>query len=210
MQNAVANSQDVAWISQVALWVNQAGIINEDVEGCVRGAFSRVSREPFLDQQYRCRYLEDISIPIGNDVFSHRTSLLIRMAALVNLQKRMRILVAGAGDGYLCAALNAAGAQVFGLEAVGALAQNTRRLLDAQGFHGVVIQRGDGNKGWADVGPFDAIFVTYLVSDDLGLPLSQLSINGCLVVPVVSANSARLTVWKRTGDSFKRTVFEEV
>jgi protein-L-isoaspartate(D-aspartate) O-methyltransferase len=104
-----------------------------------------------------------------------------------------------------------AGAQVFGIESVGALAQATRKRLDTLGHHGVVIQRGDASKGWDDAGPFDAIIVTYPVTDDLGLPLAQLSVNGVLVVPVAcDDDAAQITVWRRTAESFKRTVFERI
>jgi protein-L-isoaspartate(D-aspartate) O-methyltransferase len=132
------------------------------------------------------------------------------MAGLINLQKRMRILVLGAGSGYLCAVLQAAGAHVFGVECIGALAQSARKHLDAIGFHGVVVQRGDGNKGWDEAGPFDAIICAYKVDNDLDLPLGQLRSGGTLVVPVRSEQGARITVWRKTGESHKRTVFEEV
>jgi protein-L-isoaspartate(D-aspartate) O-methyltransferase len=211
MQNASVESVAAEWESQVGQWVAEAGIMNEDVEAHVRAAFSRVDRREFLEQQYRSRGLQDLDLPIEHGQWLLRPSVLIRFAGLINLKKRMRVLVAGAGSGYLCAVLNAAGAQVFGMESVGALAQATRKRLDTLGYHGVVIQRGDATKGWEDAGPFDAIVVTYPVTDDLGLPLAQLSINGVLVVPVAcEEGSARITVWRRTLESFKRTVFERI
>ena len=122
----------------------------------------------------------------------------------------MRVLILGAGSGYLCAVIGAAGAQVFGVEAIGALAQSSRKLLDSLGHHGVVIQRGDGNKGWDEVGPFDAIIATYPIVNELELPLGQLRAGGTLVAPVVNDDCVRLTLWKRSEESYKRTVFEKV
>lgn len=210
MHVAIAQTVQTGWAERVAKLVAEAGILNEDVESHVRSAFARVDRRPFVDPQCGDQTLEDVELPVGHDQWMARPSLLVRMAGLINLQKRMRILVAGSGSGYLCAVLNAAGAQVFGVEQIAALAQSSRKLLDNLGYHGVVIHRGNASKGWEDVSPFDAIVVTYGVRDDLSLPLRQLSMNGSLVVPVLSERNARLTVWKRTPESFKRTVFEEV
>lgn len=210
MQNALVQGVNGEWAELVTRLVMEAGILNEDVEAHVRGAFSKVDRRSFVDEQWHSRAYQDVDIPLGNDQLLSRPSLLIRMAGLINVQKRMRILVAGSGSGYLCAVLHSAGARVFGVEQVAALAQGSRKLLDSLGHHGVVIHRGNASKGWPEVAPFDAIIVTYPVSDDLGLPISQLSVNGNLVVPVVSDRGAHLTVWKKNAESYKRTVFEEV
>jgi protein-L-isoaspartate(D-aspartate) O-methyltransferase len=210
MSNVAAQNDSSEWIERVSDWVLEAGILNEDVETHVKNAFARVPREPFLEAEQRRFALGDIDLPIGQGQVLYRPSLLIRIAGLINLQKRMRILVLGSGSGYLCAVLNAAGGQVFGVENVGALAQGSRKLLDGLGHHGVVIQRGDANKGWDEAAPFDAIIVTYPLSNDLDLPLSQLRVGGSLVALVTSERAARITLWRRTEEAYKRTVFEEV
>jgi protein-L-isoaspartate(D-aspartate) O-methyltransferase len=210
MNNVAAQSGSSEWIERVSDWVLEAGILNEDVELHVKSAFARVPRDPFVEADQRRFALGDVDLPIGQGQVLHRPSLLIRMAGLINLQKRMRILVLGSGSGYLCAVLNAAGAQVFGVENVGALAQGSRKLLDSLGHHGVVIHRGDAKKGWDDAAPFDSIIVTYTLSNDLDLPLSQLRVGGSLAALVVSERGARITQWRRTEEGYKRTVFEEV
>jgi protein-L-isoaspartate(D-aspartate) O-methyltransferase len=210
MQNTKVNPELDPWAARVASWVNDAGILNEDIEENVRSAFSRVPRAHFVEAEYEAQSYEDVDLPLAHGQWLTRPSILIRMMGLINLQKRMRILELGFGSGYLCAVMAAAGAQVFGLETVGTFAQSSRKHLDALGHHGVVVRRGDGKKGWPEVAPFDAIVVSYPLVNDLELPLSQLSINGILIAPVVSEHGARLTVWKRTPESYKRIVFEEV
>jgi protein-L-isoaspartate(D-aspartate) O-methyltransferase len=132
------------------------------------------------------------------------------MMGLINLNKRMRVLELGFGSGYLCAVMAAAGAQVFGVDTIGTLAQTSRRTLDALKHHGVIVRRGEGRKGWSDAAPFDAIVVSYPVLLESELPLQQLDEGGILVAPLVSAGITRLTVWTRCGDSFRRVSFEEV
>ncbi len=206
---------DSAWTQLIERLVADAGILNEDVEAHVRSSFVKVDRLRFVEAAWQTRAHEDLDLPIAVDQSNNsqwltRPSLLIRMVGLINLQRRMRILVAGSGSGYLCSVLDAAGARVFGVEQVAALAQGSRKLLDSLGHHGVVIHRGNAIRGWAEVAPFDAIIVTFPVNDDLSLPMEQLSVNGNLVVPVTSDNGAHLTVWKRTSEGYKRTVFEHV
>jgi protein-L-isoaspartate(D-aspartate) O-methyltransferase len=210
MSNAAANTADADWIDRVSHWVAQAEILNEDVEAHVRSAVAKVPRVLFAAPQDGVRALQDVDLQIGHGQWLHRPSLLIRMLSLIHLRKRMRVLVLGSGNGYMCAVCNAAGAQVFGVEPVAALAQASRKLLDSLGHHGVVVRRGDVNKGWDDAGPFDAIVVCYPVDNDLDLPLAQLRAGGTLVAPVISERGARLTVWSRSAEGYKRTVFEEV
>jgi protein-L-isoaspartate(D-aspartate) O-methyltransferase len=132
------------------------------------------------------------------------------MMGLINLDKRMRILELGFGSGYLCAVMSAAGAQVFGVDTIGTLAQSSRKVLDSLKHHGVIVRRGEGRKGWADAAPFDAIVVSYPVLLESELPLNQLADGGVLVAPIASHGITNLAVWTRSGDSARRVVFEEV
>jgi protein-L-isoaspartate(D-aspartate) O-methyltransferase len=163
-----------------------------------------------VEPEYRDQAEQDVDIPLPHGQWLTRPSVQIRMMALINLQRRMRVLELGFGSGYLCAVMAAAGAQVFGLETVGSFAQSSRKQLDSLGHHGVVVRRGDGKKGWPEVAPFDAIVVSYPVASESDLPLDQLALGGTLVAPLIAGNGQRLTVWRRTPDSLKRVVFEEV
>jgi len=210
MQNTKVLSESDSWTSQVELWVSEAGIMSEDVESTVRTAFARVNRALFVEPEYRDQAGQDVDIPLPHGQFLTRPSIQIRMMALINLQKRMRVLELGFGSGYLCAVMAAAGAQVFGLEMVGSFAQSSRKQLDSLGHHGVVVRRGDGRKGWPEVAPFDAIVVSYPVGSESDLPLDQIAVGGALVAPLSAGDGQRLTVWRRTPQGLKRIVFEEV
>jgi protein-L-isoaspartate(D-aspartate) O-methyltransferase len=197
MQNSHVESLDPDWLGLVASTVLNSGILNGDIESHVRTAFSKVDQRAFINPNHA--------------LTPSRLPLMVRMTALINLTKRMRILVAGVGDGYLCGVLSAAQAEVFGVERVAATAQAARKKLDALGFNRVIINRADGNRGWEEMAPFDGIIVTHQVIDELNLPIAQLARHGSLVAPVQIDDAVRLTVWKRhADDSFKRIVFEVV
>jgi protein-L-isoaspartate(D-aspartate) O-methyltransferase len=210
MQHAIQGNEDHLWQSAVARWVSEAGILNEDVERTVLAGFSAVPRGGFADQASAAAVYEDIDLPLSLGTSLTRPSYLIRMMGLINLSRRMRVLELGVGSGYLCAVMAAAGAQVFGVERNTQLVQAARKHLDSLGFHGVVVRRGEGKKGWEEVGPFDAIVVSYPVTDEAELPLGQLANGGVIIAPCAAGTVDRLTLWKRSGDTTRRVVFEEV
>jgi protein-L-isoaspartate(D-aspartate) O-methyltransferase len=210
MQNAKSFQEDPLWTAAVSAWVAQAGILNEDVERVVLSAFGAVSRAAFLELAAPGVVYKDIDAPIAPGVVLTRPSVLIRMLGLINLRRRMQVLELGVGSGYLCAVMAAAGASVFGVESNTQLVQAARKHLDGLGYHGVVVRRGDGKKGWLEAAPFDAIVVSYPVEDEAELPLNQLGDQGCLVAPLRAGGVFRLTLWKRSGEAMRRIVFEEV
>jgi len=210
MQSATQVQDNSQWALCVQQWVADAGILNDDVEARIVEAFTAVPRHHFVEPLYHHHMFKDVEVPIDEGQWLTKPSLQIRMMGLINLNKRMRVLELGFGSGYLCAVMAAAGAQVFGVDSIGTLAQTSRKNLDALKFHGVIVRRGEGRKGWADAGPFDAIVVSYQVLTEGELPLSQLAEGGVLVAPMTENCVTRLTVWRRGNGGFKKTTFEEV
>ncbi len=210
MQHAQPLADDSTWRESVHQWVNEAGILNEDVERLVTNCFAAVPRAHFVEEKYRVLASQDVDIPLAHGQWLTRPSLLIRMLGLINFRRRMRILELGFGSGYLCSVMAAGGCQIFGVETVGVFAQSSRKLLDTLGHHGVVVRRGEGRKGWPEVGPFDAIVTSYGVTEESELPLSQLAPGGVLIAPLLVDRVYRLTLWKRSEEGVKRVVFEEV
>lgn len=210
MQSANAIPDESLWTQCVEQWVADAGILDEDVERRVLESFTAVPRHHFIEPIYLHHAVKDVDLPIEEGQWLTRPSILIRMMGLINLDKRMRVLELGFGSGYLCAVMSAAGAQVFGVDTIGPLAQSSRKVLDALKHHGVIVRRGEGRKGWADAAPFDAIVVSYPVLLESELPLNQLADGGVLVAPFASHGITNLAVWTRSGDTARRVVFEEV
>jgi protein-L-isoaspartate(D-aspartate) O-methyltransferase len=198
------------WHRAVEDWINAAAILDESLERGMRSGFSKVPREQFLSHVgYRERYCDDCSA-IGDEQVLYRPTVLIRMCALVEARKRARILVMGAGSGYLCAVLDVIGAQVFGIERVVSMAQATRKNLDKRGHHAVWIQSGDATKGWDDASPFDALICCYPIAQEAELPLHQMANGGLAVAPLQSHDGIRLALWEQSAGRARRTIFEKV
>lgn len=210
MQEAHTLSAEPRWLRVVHRFVQDAGILNEDVERTVYQSFAAIPRLGFGNGCSEQKAIDDVDLPLAEGGHLTRPSTLVRMMGLINLRRRMRILELGFGSGYLCAVMAAAGAQVFGVESNTSLAQSTRKQLDSLGLSGIVVRRGEGHKGWEDVSPFDAIVVSYPVGGELELPLTQLSEGGVLVAPLVCDDGVRLAVWKRLPEGMRRVLFEQV
>ena len=230
MGYARSEEENVVWQETVANAVTSAGIMDEEVEGVLLRAFSAVPRTAFLEgadspngpgEDFIQAALQDVDVPVGFGQFLTNPSLQVRMLALLNIKKRMRILELGFGSGYLCAVMEEAGVHAFGIEQIGLLAQRTRKNLDRLGHHGVVVRRGEGVKGWAESGPYDAMVVSYPIVNESDLPVDQLRRGGLIVgvlldpqaVPVAGAptdNVGTLTVWTRGLGSLRKVSFERV
>jgi protein-L-isoaspartate(D-aspartate) O-methyltransferase len=109
-----------------------------------------------------------------------------------HLQPGAKVLDVGHGTGYLVAAMAkmvTPGGQVYGVEHIPELVELSRHNL--QKSHGelldsgvVEVKTGDGYKGWAEKGPFDAIHVGAAAPSIPEELVAQLKPGGRLIVPV--------------------------
>lgn len=181
--------------------VQRAGIVDPDVESLLITAFASVPRHEFIASEFHGRIYHDMSLPIGYSQTSSQPSLVARMLGLLCVQPGMRILEIGIGSGYTAAVMAAAGAQVYGVECVGLLAQQTRRRLDALGFQNILIRRRSGFSGWTDHAPYDAILVSTAVPEVPQELIEQLVVpGGALVAPVGTGSTQQLCLVEQCAD----------
>jgi protein-L-isoaspartate(D-aspartate) O-methyltransferase len=211
VEGAVRNDEACdAWHQAVEKWLSVAAIFDESLERGIADGFSKVPREHFFSATGYVEQHEDALVSIGEGEFLFRPTILMRMCALIEARKRKRVLVAGAGSGYLCAVLDAMGVQVFGVERIISMAQATRKNLDRLGHHAVWIQSGDAAKGWSDAAPFDAIVCCYPIEEAEELPLAELVDGGLIVAPLACVDGLRLALWEQGDGVLQRTVFERI
>jgi len=178
------------WLRFAQQVVDSAGVLDDATAETIVRAFAAIHRDKFLDEGYRGRATEDVALPTGFGQPSTKPSTVARMLALIGLHKGMRVLEVGCGSGYTAAVIAAAGAQVYALESVGLLAQQTRRLLDSLSYSNILVRRGDGERGWQEYAPFDAIVVSNPIERMEPELLAQLAPNGGrMVAPVGKAAS---------------------
>jgi protein-L-isoaspartate(D-aspartate) O-methyltransferase len=193
------------------LVIDRAGILDDAIADTLVNAFSAVPRQFFIADHSRSRALDDVAVPIGFHQILQKPSLIARMLSLIQLRQGMKILEIGIGSGYCSALMAAAGAQVYGIESIGLLAQRTRHLLDNLNFPNILIRTGDGLKGWPEHAPFDAIVVSTAIPRCPAVLLQQLSTaGGRLVAPIGDQSEQTLTLCEVRGSEISVLQLEPV
>ena len=188
------------WLRFAQDIVEKAGVIDEDTAETLVYAFAAVPRDRFVPEALNLRATEDNALPIGYGQTISKPSTVARMLALIGIRPGMKVLEIGCGSGYCSAVMAAAGAQVYAVEYVGLLAQQTRKRLDAMGYQNLLIRNGDGRRGWAEHGPFDAIVLSAAFETIEPELVSQLvNPGGRMVAPVGNTRGQILTLWEAKG-----------
>jgi protein-L-isoaspartate(D-aspartate) O-methyltransferase len=152
-------------------------------------AFLRTPREIFIRERNRARAYEHSYMPIGYGATITDPWVVSVMTQAINPERDHRILEIGTGSGYQSAILARLTDQVYTVEIIDGLAEETDRLyrvLEKKYPEYAKIRRksGDGYFGWPEHAPFQGILVTCAIDHVPPDLLKQLSPGGCVVIPV--------------------------
>lgn len=170
---------------------------------------STMKREEFVPLAHKALAFVDTEIPLVEGaeaaLRSGRCMLAPRVEArmLQDLQLRPtdKVLEVGAGSGYMAALLAARAQRVVTLEIDPALARLARENLQRAGVANAEVREGDGSKGLATDGPFDAIVLSGSVAEVPPALLAQLQVGGRLAAIVGTEPVMRATFITRTADT---------
>ncbi len=171
------------------------GISDQDVLDAIRN----VPRHIFVDEALASRAYEDIALPIGmGQTISQPFIVALMTQAIVAAPAPARVLEIGTGCGYQTAVLASLVARVYTVERIELLLARARERLRALEVDNVRFRHGDGNGGWPECQPFDAVLVTAAPVHIPERLVRQLVVGGRLVIPVGEAGRQRLKVLTRT------------
>ena len=183
------------------------GITNENVLDAIRS----VPRHIFVDEALASRAYEDIALPIGmGQTISQPFIVALMSQAAVAAPVPSRVLEIGTGCGYQTAVLASLVARVYTVERIELLLTRARQRLRALEMNNVRFKHDDGNDGWAECGPFDAVLVT---AAPLRLPeklVEQLVVGGRLVIPIGDSRRQRLKLFTRTQSGVSEDTIADV
>lgn len=162
--------------------LREQGIRDERVLNVMRA----LPRHAFIDEGLASRAYEDTALPIGNGQTISQPWVVARMTeALIETGMPARVLEIGTGSGYQTAVLAALGMQVFTVERIEELLRSARpRFRNLKLHEQIRSKHDDGNLGWPENGPFDAILLTCAAPALVTPLLAQLGEPGVLVSPV--------------------------
>jgi protein-L-isoaspartate(D-aspartate) O-methyltransferase len=148
-------------------------------------AMATVPRERFVPEASRRRSYDDGAVAIGSGQTISQPWIVARMAELLKLQGRERVLEVGAGSGYGAAVLSRCAGSVVSIERVPELAERARELLAELGYDNVEVIEGDGAQGAPEKAPFGGISMTATADGEFPPALiEQLGAGAAIVGPV--------------------------
>lgn len=149
----------------------------------VLAAMGQVPRHEFVPVKMRGSSYGDHPLPIGQGQTISQPYIVAFMSQAVAIEPGDKVLEIGTGSGYQAAVLAAMGAQVYSVEIIPELAQRAGALLKRLGY-AVHLKVGDGNYGWPQEAPFDAILVTAAARRIPPKLVEQLKRGGRMIIPV--------------------------
>jgi protein-L-isoaspartate(D-aspartate) O-methyltransferase len=112
------------------------------------------------------------------------------------------VLEIGTGSGYQAAVLARIAAQVFTIEIVAPLAEESAVRLERLGYRNVHVRAGDGYLGWPEEAPFDAVMLT-AAAPRIPEPLRQQLRDGGRLIAPIGDEWQELVVVTRRGERFE-------
>jgi protein-L-isoaspartate(D-aspartate) O-methyltransferase len=147
-------------------------------------AMQKVDRARFLPENMKSHAYEDRALPIGYDQSISQPYIVALMSELLELRGTEKVLEIGTGSGYQAAILGELAQDVYSIEIIPELSETSTQILRELGYKNIHTRLGDGNQGWPEKAPFDAVIVT-CSPDHVPQPLTdQLKEGGRMVIPV--------------------------
>lgn len=163
-----------------------------DVRGSVADAIERVPRHLFVPEERRMTSYLDASVPLGAGRRCPRPSLVARLLDAIGTG-RGRVLVVGAGTGYVAACAAELAGDVVAVESDGdLLAQAAIALGSIRPKARVSLRQSLPSTATFEEAPFDAILVCAATEHTPRRLLATLPPDGTLVVPVRQEERCRL------------------
>jgi protein-L-isoaspartate(D-aspartate) O-methyltransferase len=160
-------------------------------------AIFTLPRELFIPAMFQNLAYEDRAVPILDNQTISQPYTVAFQTMLLNIQKGDKVLEIGTGSGYQASVLHLMGAEVYTIERI----ENLYNFANSM-FEKLEIQvnsyLGDGTIGLEEFQPFDKIIVTAAAPKIPVNLVTQLKINGLLVIPVGDLEFQKMSLVTRT------------
>lgn len=150
----------------------------------VLAALREVPRHLFVPQALVDEAYVNHPLSIGAGQTISQPFIVALMTDLLQLTQKSRVLDIGTGCGYQAAVLSRLAQAVYSVEIIPELCQQAAQRLAVLGYHNVHVRLGDGNAGWPEQAPFDAILVAAAAPHLPAALLTQLAPGGRMVIPI--------------------------
>jgi len=164
----------------------------------VLAAMRAVPRHRFVDEALVSEAYGDGPLPIGEGQTISQPFIVALMTQALRLRKGERVLEIGTGSGYQAAILAEMGVRVFTIERCPSLAEQACQRLLGLGYRSVSVRCGDGNDGWPEEAPFDAVLITAAAREVPRALYVQLRQGGRMLLPIGDEDEQELALIEKT------------
>lgn len=177
--------------ARLILSLRRVGVTDNDV----LQAMETIDRGAFVDDALADLAFEDCALPIacGQTVPSPVLTAQLLQAMQLGSQRDARVLLVGAGSGYMATVAAELAVHVYAIERYRRLAVATIKQLERLKIEKVSIRHADGLKGWSEQGPYDRIILTGSVETIAQPLLEQLTKTGHIIAPIAGADGTQIT-----------------
>jgi protein-L-isoaspartate(D-aspartate) O-methyltransferase len=170
-----------------------------------------IPRHLFLDEALSHRAYEDTSLPIGFNQTLSQPYIVARMTEfLLAGGECSKVLEIGTGSGYQTSVLAKLVDTVYSVERIKTLQDKARKRFVDLDLGNIHLSCVDGNIGWPEHQPFDAIISTAAPYEIPKSLKEQLVEGGRLIIPVGQPGAQNLVKVIRTKGGFEEEVIEPV
>ena len=179
------------------------GIKNSDV----LRSMSSIPRHIFVDEAIASKAYDNTALPIGKSQTISHPLIVAKMTEIIMNHKPKRVLEIGTGSGYQASVLSLLVDKVYTIERIEYLHKKSKKIFQKIGFKNIYTKYADGNIGWAQKSPFDAIIVTAGAINIPDALINQLSNNnGILVSPVENSGKQYLKSITKNNDNCEEEI----
>ncbi|MBV6414120.1 MAG: protein-L-isoaspartate(D-aspartate) O-methyltransferase [Xanthomonadales bacterium] len=175
------------------------------VDARVLEVIGRVPRHLFVDEALASRAYEDTALPIGlGQTISQPYVVALMTQALLRDGAPDKVLEIGTGSGYQAAVLSLLCREVHTVERIDELLRQARKRFRRLGYRNIRSKHDDGNIGWREHAPFDALIVTAAREALEPALLEQVAPGGIAVAPLGPVGQQTLVRMQRGTDGWSR------
>lgn len=185
--------------------LKEKGIKSEDV----LDVMANTPRHIFVDEALSHKAYEDTALPIGFNQTISQPYTVARMTEIILANGPLEsVLEIGTGCGYQTIVLSQLVQRVYSVERIAPLQQKAKERMQLLRVNNVRFQHSDGNWGWPEEGPFDAI-ISCAAPESIPMELvNQLKVGGCLLMPVGPDGKQMLHLLIREEEGVSKRVIE--
>lgn len=163
-----------------------------ELKPSVLAALKTVPRQEFVPVDLQGAAFANQPLPIGEGQTISQPYIVALMTDLLDTETSDVILEIGTGSGYQTALLSLLVKKVYSVEIISSLSKIAAARLQQLGYDNIELKVGDGNAGWPEFAPYDAIIVTAAAPLVPPALLQQLKTNGRMIIPIGAPHSVQV------------------